>query len=590
MAALGVTLAWPIGPGHSALWWLLLVGGAAATVAGSSLPRIRETVALTVVGVLVLAALSLIQRPGDPLAGLGVLIGATLAIASVFEPPEAVARDKTAPGPSSVVVTALTAVAVVLLPTQLGPPRAVVVLALLALIAAALVARRRAAGWQGVDVLDSLLASPAHLLVVSFAALASMGTALLMLPAASTSDRSISALDALFTSVSATCVTGLIVLDTPADFTGLGQLAILGLIQLGGLGIMTFAAAAVVFMGRRLGIRQEAAAATLIGADDARRDLEAALRRVVQVTVVCEGLGALSLLPLFVAHGDSLLPAAWRALFTSVSAFCNAGFALQSDNLLPYQTDKLVLIVTSLLIIAGGLGPTVVATLVVRGRTRLTLHHRLVMATTAALLATGTLGFLAFEWSHGLDGLSVPDKLVNAWFQSVTLRTAGFNSIDFSAIQPATWSMSVLAMFVGGSPGSTAGGVKTTTMAILMLAVVAAIRGRGEAEAFSRRIPHRLVYDAAAITTLFTLTAASALIAMQLTQPIALGPALFEVMSALGTVGLSMGATAHLDGVGKLIIIACMFAGRVGPLTLFIVLVGREQQTRRYALESVQVG
>lgn len=244
----------------------------------------------------------------------------------------------------------------------------------------------------------------------------------------------------------------------------------------------------------------------------------------------------------------------------------------------------------SLLIVLGGLGPLVVVALPALARGRGSLHTRVVAISTGALLVVPAGLFLAFEWGNTLAGMGLGERLINAWFQSVTLRTAGFNSIDFAAIRPATWTLSVVCMFIGGSPASTAGGAKTTTLAVLLLAVAATIRGRTEASAFGRAIPHRTVYEAAAVTTLGVLSAAGALTALQLTQTLPLDLALFEVVSALGTVGLTMGATGRVDDVGKIVLMACMFAGRVGPLTLFIFLVGRAGTGRRLPHEALQVG
>ncbi|MFT6143136.1 MAG: trk system potassium uptake protein TrkH [Myxococcota bacterium] len=439
------------------------------------------------------------------------------------------------------------------------------------------------------NLLDALLSKPATLLVVSFSVLGALGAAALLLPIATRSPEGISVLDAVFTAISAVCVTGLSTLNTPVVFSGFGQLVLLVLIQIGGLGIMTFATAAAVYFGQRLGVKQEKMAAELMGSSQARQDLKGALATVLGVTFLTELVGVLCLWPLFVQSGDSLGHGLWRAVFTSISAFCNAGFALQSNSLIPYQTQPLVLLVISAVIVIGSLGPMVVVGLPwLRRQGR--LHARLVVVVTAVLLVVPAFLWMAVEGDASLDGLGTVDALTNSWFQAVTLRTAGFNSVDLAQTHPSTWTMMVVCMFVGGSPGSTAGGVKTTTVGVLLLAVLATIRGRSEAEAFGRRIPHRTIYEATAITTVAVLSACVALWALQLTQTIGLRSALFEVVSALATVGLTIGATGELDGVGKIIIIACMFAGRIGPLTLFLFLVSRIREGRRYPLEAIQVG
>ena len=299
---------------------------------------------------------------------------------------------------------------------------------------------------------------------------------------------------------------------------------------------------------------------------------------------------ALALFGLFLLHGDTVGQAAWRGLFTSISAFCNAGFALQSDSLMPYQHDPLVLGVTSLIILIGGLGPLVVIALptLLRGRGR--LHGQLVLVATAVLVVVPAVLYLALEWNDTLGGLGLLDKASNAWFQSITLRTAGFNSVDLSLIRPATWTVLIVTMFIGGSPGSTAGGAKTTTIVVLLVAAQAAVRRRLEATIFGRRIERKVVYEAIAIVVVGLGSALLGLMALQVTQDIPLDQGIFEVVSALATVGLSMGATAQLDSVGKIVIIACMFAGRVGPLSIVALLADRPETERRYPVDSVQVG
>jgi trk system potassium uptake protein TrkH len=423
--------------------------------------------------------------------------------------------------------------------------------------------------------LDVLLLSPARFLVASFAILCAAGGLALSLPIMSTA-APLRGIDALFTATSAACVTGLGVVDTGTAFSGLGQGVILVLIQVGGLGIMTFASAAAVFAGRRLSLRQESVTADLLGAD-ARQDLRGALRNVLVVTFVSEFVGAVLLTVSFMARGDTFFRAAWRGVFTSISAFCNAGFALQADSLVGYSTAPDVLAVVAALIVVGGLGPAVVVLGPGwwAGRVR-SVHVGLVLASTALLLVVPGVLFLAWEWNASLASYGVFHKVTNAAFQSVTLRTAGFNSVDLTATTAPTWTLMLFCMFVGGSPGSTAGGIKTTTLAVLALAAGAAIRGRESAIAFGRRIAHRTVYEAMAITGAGFGSALLAVFALQMTQDIPYRELLFEVVSALGTVGLTLGGTAALDDVGKVVIMACMFAGRVGPVTLFALLATRE--------------
>jgi trk system potassium uptake protein TrkH len=297
---------------------------------------------------------------------------------------------------------------------------------------------------------------------------------------------------------------------------------------------------------------------------------------------------------LFRLHGDGWGEAAWRGLFTAISAYCNAGFALQSDSLIPYQDSGLILHLVALLIILGGLGPVVVAALprILAREQRPSLHARIVLLTTAVLLVIPTCLIGALEWNHSLAGLSVPARLHNAWFQSVTTRTAGFNSVDFAALTPATQTLVEALMFIGGSPGSTAGGIKTTTVFVLVFAVVAVVRLRPGVIWGGWRIPHTTIYRAAAVVTLGALSVVFGVFVIQLTQDIDTDMAIFEVVSALGTVGLSTGGTAQLDNVGKVIITVCMFMGRVAPLTVFLIFSrpGVGESAWKYPEQDISVG
>jgi trk system potassium uptake protein TrkH len=448
-------------------------------------------------------------------------------------------------------------------------------------------------GMEQIDWWEPILGYPERLLVATFLALCLLGSILLVLPVSSATGHSLGWIDAAFTSVSAVCVTGLIVLDTPIDFNLTGQMVIVFLIQFGGLGIMTFSTAAMRLLGRRMSLRHEGVVAGLVSPQD-RSQLFNVTRRLILFTFTTEALGAVCLWVSFVIQGDAVLPGLWRAVFTAVSAFCNAGFALQSDNLVPYQQNPLVLHVVAVLIIAGGLSPIVVLSipdLLRRVGRPVAAQVKLALCTTLILLVVGFVFILAVEWHNTLGRLAFWDRFHNAWFQSVTLRTAGFNSIDIAAVRPATLSLMMVWMFIGGSPGSTAGGIKTTTIAILVLAVVAAVRGRWTVMSFGRRFSHKTVYKAAAIATLGAATVLTFLMLMQLTQAMPTGAALFETFSALGTVGLSIGGTGQLDGVGKILIMTCMFLGRVGPITLFIFLSSRVQETLwERPEEEVEVG
>lgn len=446
--------------------------------------------------------------------------------------------------------------------------------AALAVTVLAVMPRARGVELDSVDWWEPLLGHPERLFVGAFLAMCLVGTAPLVLPQCAASGHSIGLLNAAFTAVSAVCITGLTVLDTSRDFSAFGQAVILALAQLGGLGIMTFSTAALRVLGRRMSLRHEGAVASLVSPRERGRVFDTT-RRILAFTFVVESAGAAALLAIFLSRGEPLPQALWRAVFTSISAFCNAGFALDGDSLVGYQSDPLVLHLLAGLILAGALSPAVVLAiprLVRRSPRPVPVQAKVALAASGVLLAIGFLAFLSFEWEHTLAGLPVLDRIHNAWLQSVTLRSAGFNSIDLAAVYPATLTLMMLLMFIGGNPGGTGGGVKTTTVAVLLLLVLATVRGRSQVTVFGRRLPLRTVHRAAVIVSLGFGGLVIATVAILLTQAMPTRLAVFEVVSALGTVGLSIGGTGQLDGVGKVIILACMFVGRVGTLTVLMFL------------------
>lgn len=416
---------------------------------------------------------------------------------------------------------------------------------------------------------EPLLSHPARVTLATFFALCLIGAFLLILPGATT--QGISALDAAFTSVSAVCVTGLIVLDTPHDFSALGQFFIILLIQLGGLGIMTITTVAMHVFGRRLSLRQERLLNSTFNSD--YQTLADSLLLIIKFTAVLETIGAVILGLLFYASGFSPGEAVWKGVFTAISAFCNAGFALQSDSLIPFQEQPLILHTVAILIICGGIAPAVTLAIPrwLQGK-NLPVASRLALVTTSILLAAGTVFFLAFEWNGALAGMGAFDKLHNAWFQSVTLRTAGFNSVPIEAVVGPTFLMMIAMMFIGGSPGGTAGGVKTTTIGVLAATFWSSAAGYDDISLQNRRILPQTVFKAVTIVVSGTMLLALVTLMLEATQSINARDLIFEAASALGTVGLSTGATTKLDNIGKIIIMFAMFAGRIGPLTLFTLL------------------
>lgn len=439
------------------------------------------------------------------------------------------------------------------------------------------------------SLLDDLLQEPVRLMLGTFVVGGVLGGLLLATPMAATG-AAIAPIDAFFTAFSAICVTGLGVRDTGADFSTFGQLVILVLIQLGGLGILTFSTGALLLMRDRLSLRHESAMTTLLGAEH-RGAAVVALKRMLQLTFTVEAVAAVLLFALFVRAGDAPGAAAWNAVFSAISAFCNAGFALRGDSLMRFAGDPLVLWVFMATIVVGGLGPVVVTALPTLGRRRQPPLVPLVLWTTALLIVVPALLITVLEWDHALAALDPIDRIHNAFFQSVTTRTAGFNSVPLDHLQPATWSLFIILMFIGGSPGSTAGGVKTTTLAVLVATTLAAMRGRDEAEVFGFRLSHATVYRAGAVVAAGLASAAAVLFLLQLTQALPIEQLAFETVSALATVGLTIGATGALDDVGKIVVIVAMFAGRVGPLSLILLVTrGPSQDNWRRPVIDVAVG
>jgi len=415
---------------------------------------------------------------------------------------------------------------------------------------------------------ELLINHPARLLITTFLALCVFGTFLLSIPLM-TAGHGIRFIDAAFTAVSAVCVTGLIVIDTRTGFSGYGQGVILLLIQMGGLGIMTIATVGLHVMGRRLSLVHERIITSIT--DSGYSGLVHSLVRITVFTFVAEGTGALLLTVFFHMTGDTIPQAVWRGVFTAVSAFCNAGFSLQGDSLVGYASSPAILNTVAILIVAGGLAPAVCMMVprMITGK-RIPESDRIVLVTTAVLLASGTLLFLAFEWNGMLSGLPFYDKIYNAWFQSVTLRTAGFNSVPFASVTDATLLLMLFFMFVGGSPGGTAGGIKTTTAAVIAMTFMSGITNRQEVRIRNRQFHPQTVYRAITITVAGAVVCLITVVMLCVTQNIAARDLIFEAVSALGTVGLSTGATFRLDEIGKVIIMMAMFAGRVGPVTLFM--------------------
>jgi trk system potassium uptake protein TrkH len=438
-------------------------------------------------------------------------------------------------------------------------------------------------------IMEGLFFHPEGVVVSFFIWFSLIGTLLLALPFRGVEAGGIALIDAAFTAVSAVCVTGLTVLDTAKDFRLMDQVIILILIQVGGLGIMTLSSLALFLMGQRMSLAQETTLFGAIGQKKLKSEMRHTLARVLVFTLLVEAAGAFVLTLAFAKGGEAWGTAIWKGVFSAISAFCNAGFALESVNLVSWQQHPLVLHTLSFLVIIGGLSPAFVMAMPRLGREGpVPIQYKLVLIATVALLFGGTAILLALEWNASLKDLSFMDKLHNAWFQSVMTRTAGFNAVDFTNLStPSTYVM-MLLMFVGGSPGGTAGGIKTTTFMILIFTAANIIRGRLEVQMFGRHLKHTTVYRALTVTLLAMGLATVAFLLLIMSQSIDSEKLLFEVVSAIGTVGLSLGITSQLDAFGKAVIMACMFLGRVGPLSVFIFML--EQPVRkRWTLPSEDV-
>lgn len=436
--------------------------------------------------------------------------------------------------------------------------------------------------------------TPAQVLVLGFALLILTGGGILTLPISSATGQPVHFVDALFTSTSAVCVTGLIVVDTGTRYSVFGQVIIMLLIQIGGLGFMTMATLFALIMRKRIFLRERLIMQEAYNQLTVEGVVKLA-RRVLLITVLIEGAGAV-ILGLRWSAEYGLARGFWYGLFHSVSSFNNAGFDLFGGfrSLTLYKSDFTVNIVVSFLIILGGIGFGVMLDIYRRRNWRkLSLHTKVVLTTTAILLAVGTLGVFFLEYNNAktLASLNLPDKILASWFQSVTPRTAGYNTIDIGGMRSATQFLFVMLMFIGASPGSTGGGIKTTTFGTLVLAVWAMVRGREDIEIYKRRLAKEIVIRSLAISTVALGLVIFVTMLLTITENAEFLAVLFETTSAFGTVGLTMGITPKLTIVGKLAIMLTMYLGRVGPLTVAFALAQKQQKAiYRLAEEKIMVG
>jgi len=436
-----------------------------------------------------------------------------------------------------------------------------------------------------------------QMIALGFLTVILTGTALLSLPIANRSNVSPGLVDALFTATSATCVTGLVVFDTYTQWTIFGQLVILSLIQIGGLGFMTIITMFSFLLRRKIGLRErgllrESVNTMYIGG------IVRLTRKILLGTLFFEGIGAILLSVRFIPR-MGLAAGLYNGVFHSVSAFCNAGFDLMGkygkySSLTAFYNDTLVCMTIISLIIIGGIGFFVWDDIIKNKHhfRRYQLHSKLVIVMTVFLIITGAIGFYVFEWSNLESGMSIWEKILASLFASVTPRTAGFNTLDTAALSPASKLLTMVLMFIGGSPGSTAGGIKTTTFAVILISLWSSLNNSKCEKVFDRRLEENALKRASAVATVNLLLSISAIFLICGTNiGLNLTDVFFEVLSAIGTVGLSTGITGTLNPFAQVVVILLMYSGRVGSLTFALLFTEhRVASTIQNPVEKINIG
>ena len=438
-------------------------------------------------------------------------------------------------------------------------------------------------------------------IALGFLAVITAGAVLLMMPFSKIDGTWSDPITALFMSTSAVCVTGLAVVDVGKYYSFWGQLWLVLLVQIGGLGYMTATSFLLLLLGRRFGLKDKVALQQSLDKPGLAGVVQL-MQSILATTLLFELTGVFLLMSVFVPK-YGFKDGVWSAIFHSVNSFNNAGFSLYTDNLIGYVTSPMVNFTVSGLIILGGIGYQVIMEMYLWLRARFnrspictvfSLNFKVVTSTTAVLLILGTLAFLVLEYNNpGTFGpLNFPQKVMAAWFQSVTTRTAGFNTIDYSKMSEAGLFLTIALMFIGASPGSTGGGIKTTTFRILFCCTGAVLEGQEEVECYQRQIPPAMILKTISVLFGSLLVAFTSAILIELTNPqVEFIEALFEAVSAFATVGLSTGITAKISAIGKLILIATMYVGRVGVLLLMSAAFGDPTpRSFKYAEESLLVG
>ena len=438
---------------------------------------------------------------------------------------------------------------------------------------------------------DSL--SPYRKLIFGFLVAIFIGVILLKMPFSLRENQNITVLDSLFTIVSAICVTGLSVVDISQVFTSTGQLIILFFIQLGGLGVMTVSIIVFLLVGKKMSFETR----ELLKEErnsNSNGGITNFIKNLLLTVSLIEILGA-SILAYGFSKYYPLKKSIFYGLFHSVSAFCNAGFSLFTNSLEDFRYDNLISLTVSFLIILGGIGFVTVNSLFIIKKKKLknlSLTSKFALLITFFLLTFGTMLFLVFEYNNSstLKGMNFVDKILNSFFQSVTLRTAGFNTVPLENIRPATVFISYIFMFIGASPGSTGGGIKTTTFGILIFYAFGVLKRKEYVEVFKRRIDWELINKALAIVVISILYIAVIITILLSIENFSTDRVIYEVISAFSTTGLSMGITASLGIISKFLIIITMFIGRLGPMTVALAFTNNKKSSVKYPKEDILIG
>lgn len=447
--------------------------------------------------------------------------------------------------------------------------------------------------------LAKLKMSAPQMVLASFATVIAVGTLMLLLPRATSTGQSMPFIDALFTATSATCVTGLIVVDTGSFFSRFGQVIMLLLIQLGGIGIMSLVAFSAAAIGRGIGMRERAMLKDILDSSF-MGEVTRLLRNIVLITVIFEIAGVLVLSRIWARDFPTPMTTFYYSLFHSISAFCNAGFSLFSDSLEGFRGRADVVLTFAALIVIGGLGFIVISSLFRfflgrirrdKPRPRLNLHTKIVLLTSGILLVVGTVAFYALEVDDSMVDFTGGERALSAFFSSVTARTAGFSTLRMGSIAVPSALVIILFMFIGASSGGTGGGIKTNTFAVLIATLRSMLRARQDVEVFNKAIPRDIVTKAICVVMLSLGLIFAAALVVSTYERVGFIDVLFETVSAFGTVGLSRGLTHGLTAPSKVAIIITMFLGRIGPLTLGLAISQRvHERTYAYPTERVMIG